>query len=38
MTKPNLWQSMGLAGTTAITSIHPIELIKTRLQMSILKS
>ena len=37
MTKPNLWQSMGLAGTTAITVVnftHPIELVKTRLQMS----
>ena len=36
MEKPTLWASMGLAGTTAITVVnvtHPIELVKTRIQM-----
>ena len=31
-----MWQSMGLAGTTAITVVnvtHPIDLVKTRVQM-----
>ena len=33
--KPNLYESMGIAGTTAVISVnftHPLDLFKTRLQ------